>query len=63
MDVCVARYAVKCVGKIGTKYKDATNSCLDILLGLLDLELDHLSASIFESIKGISPIILSYTRS
>ena len=52
-DICVAKFATKCIGKIGTKHKSAANGCLDILLSLLDLDLDHIVACVFESIKDI----------
>lgn len=52
-DVYVAKFAVSCIGKVGTKCKFAAASCLDILVELLSLDLDFIIPSIFEAFKAI----------
>ena len=51
-DICVAKFAINCIGKVGIKCKFAATSCLDILVELLSLDLDYTIPSIFEAIKG-----------
>ena len=58
-DICVAKYATKCIGKIGARHKAAAARCIDLLLTFLELDLDHIAASIFESIKGISSSVFN----
>ena len=48
----MATNAIKSVGKIGTNYQFTTVQSLEILVALLDLDLDHITAHIFDAMKG-----------
>ena len=51
-NVCVAKFATKCIGRIATKHKSAAASCLAFLMKLLRLDLGHVVACVFEAMKG-----------
>ena len=51
-DASVAEMGIKCIGKIGKDHLLASNKSLELLIGLLESNLDHVTAYVFDAIKG-----------
>eukprot|EP00794_Sanderia_malayensis_P017499 gene17499-19249_t len=53
VDMVIGGHAVTCIGKIGTNYSFTSECCLETLILLLKLELDHITPQIFEAIRDL----------